>query len=54
MHIYDVYFIHMLLWLLRLVVQVFASRRLFCMGITLFGGMLVVGVTVTISHSGFC
>ena len=39
--------------LLQLVVLVFADCRLFDIEFTLFGGMLVVGVTVTIRRSGF-
>ena len=53
MHIHDVYHINMPLRLLRFVVLVFASHRLFGMEFTLFGGMLVVGVTVMISHAGY-
>ena len=45
MHIYDVYCINMPLRLLRFVILVFASRRLFGVEFTLIGGM--------ISHSGF-
>ena len=53
MHIHVVYCIYMLLQLLLFVVLVFASRRLFGMEFTPFGGMLVVGVTAMISRSGF-
>ena len=54
MHIHVVYCIYVLFQLLQFIALVFASRRLFGMEFTLFGGMLVVGVTVMISRSGFC
>ena len=53
MHIHVVYCINVPLQLLQFIVLVFASCRLFGMEFTPFGGMLVVGATVTISHSGF-
>ena len=43
----------LLVRLLQLVVLVFADCRLFGVEFTLFGGMLVVSGTVTISRSGF-
>ena len=36
-----------------LVILVFAYCRLFGVEFTLFGGMFVIGATVTFSHSGF-
>ena len=53
MHIHDVYCINMPLRLLRFVILVFASHRLFGVKFTLLGGMLVVGATVMLSRSGF-
>ena len=54
MHIHVVYYINMPLQLLRFVILVFACCRLFDVEFTLFGGMLVVVVTVTMGCAGFC
>ena len=54
MHIHVVYCINVPLRPLQFIFLVFASHRLFGMEFTPFGGMLVVGVTVIISRSGFC
>ena len=51
--LYLFHFMWIFVRLLRFVVLVFASHRLFGVEFTPFGGMLVVGVTVTISRSGF-